>query len=172
MEFINNFINNTQVLTWIVLGLCLVVIILIILISVLFRDLGSVENKYNRFMRGSDNENIEKLIVEYLDKVDKSKDEADEAKEICKDLNSRLEYCIQKMAVIRYRAFEDVGSDLSFSIALLDGNNNGVILTGIYGRNESATYAKPIDKGISRYELSMEEKQVLYDAMGKSDFME
>jgi hypothetical protein len=54
-----------------------------------------------------------------------------------------------------------VGSDLSFSIALLDGNQNGVIITSIYGRNESTTYAKPIDKGISRYDLSEEEKKVL-----------
>lgn len=72
-----------------------------------------------------------------------------------------------KVSIVRYRAFEDVGSDLSYSIALLDNNNNGVILTGIYGRNESTTYAKPIDKGLSRYELSDEEKYVLKDAMNK-----
>ena len=69
--------------------------------------------------------------------------------------------------VIRYKAFEDVGSDLSFSVALLDGENNGVILTGIYGRDYSTTYAKPIDKGISRYDLSEEELHVLNAAMNK-----
>ena len=50
----------------------------------------------------------------------------------------------------------------------LDGNNDGVILTGIYGRNESTTYAKPIDKGISRYDLSEEENTVLKEAINKS----
>ncbi|MDU4472647.1 MAG: DUF4446 family protein [Clostridium perfringens] len=60
-----------------------------------------------------------------------------------------------------------VGSDLSFSVALLDGENNGVILTGIYGRDYSTTYAKPIDKGISRYDLSEEELHVLNAAMNK-----
>ena len=70
-----------------------------------------------------------------------------------------MKKCVQKVSIIRYKAFEDVGSDLSFSIALLDENNDGIILTGIYGRNESTTYAKPIDKGISRYDLSEEEKQ-------------
>ena len=75
--------------------------------------------------------------------------------------------CVQKVAIMRYKAFEDVGSDLSFSVAILDDNNDGIILTGIYGRNESTTYAKPIDKGISRYDLSEEEICVLNEAINK-----
>jgi hypothetical protein len=69
---------------------------------------------------------------------------------------------------LRYRAFENVGSDLSFSISLLDNNNDGFIITGIYGRNDSTTYAKPIDKGLSRYDLSEEEKEVLEKAINKN----
>ena len=87
--------------------------------------------------------------------------------ELYKSMEKRIAGCFQKMSIIRYRAFEDVGSDLSFSIALLDNNDDGFILTGIYGRNESTTYAKPIDKGLSRYELSEEEKHVLQDAINK-----
>lgn len=60
-----------------------------------------------------------------------------------------------------------MGSDLSFSIAMLNGNNDGIVLTGIYGRDESVVYAKPIDKGISRYDLSEEEEQVLLEACNK-----
>jgi len=48
---------------------------------------------------------------------------------------------------------------------MLDGNNNGIVITSIYGRNESTTYAKPIDKGISRYDLSEEEEKVLHQAV-------
>ena len=75
---------------------------------------------------------------------------------------------MQKVAIVRYKAFEDVGSDLSFSIAILDGEDNGIILTGIYGRQESTTYAKPIDRGISRYDLSEEEITVLNNAINKN----
>ena len=50
---------------------------------------------------------------------------------------------------------------------LLNEINDGVIVTGIFGRNESTTYAKPIDKGLSRYDLSSEEKEVLQKAMNK-----
>ncbi|MPM47586.1 hypothetical protein SDC9_94297 [bioreactor metagenome] len=72
---------------------------------------------------------------------------------------------MQKVSIIRYKAFEDIGSDLSYSIAMLDGKNNGILITSIYGRNESTTYAKPIDNGISRYDLSEEEEKVLHQAI-------
>ena len=74
---------------------------------------------------------------------------------------------MQKVSVVRYKAFEDVGSDLSFSLAMLDENNDGILLTGIFGRNESTTYAKPIEKGISRYDLSEEEEEALNNAINK-----
>ncbi|NFP58915.1 DUF4446 family protein, partial [Clostridium botulinum] len=86
---------------------------------------------------------------------------AEYVKEKYSTIEKRVKALIQKVAIVRYRAFDDVGSDLSYSIAFLDNDNSGVILTSIFGRNESTTYAKPIDKGISRYDLSDEEKQVL-----------
>ena len=81
------------------------------------------------------------------------------------DLSETMKECVQKVAIMRYRAFEDVGSDLSFSIAILDGNNDGIVLTGLYGRQQSTTYAKPIDNGISRYDLSEEELSVIQEAI-------
>ena len=99
--------------------------------------------------------------------VEEVKKDSEETLETNKILKAQVEKCTQKVSVIRYKAFEDVGSDLSFSVALLDGENNGVILTGIYGRDYSTTYAKPIDKGISRYDLSEEELHVLNAAMNK-----
>ena len=118
-------------------------------------------------MRGANSKNLEELIISYLDKIDDVKKQSDFMKESYDDIDKRIKGCLQKTSMIRYRAFENVGSDLSYSIALLNYENDGVILTSIYGRNESTTYAKPIDKGISRYDLSGEEEQVLKDAMSK-----
>jgi Na+-transporting methylmalonyl-CoA/oxaloacetate decarboxylase gamma subunit len=153
---------------YIIFGLVIICFIFLILIIILFRALGSVEKRYRKFMRGVNNKNIEELIVGYLDKVDEAKNIAESVKGMYENIDNRLKDCVQKTSVIRYKAFEDVGSDLSFSIALLDDKNDGVILTGIYGRNESTTYAKPIDKGISRYDLSEEEMHVLNDAINKT----
>ena len=116
-------------------------------------------------MRGVNNKNLEESVISYLDKIDEVKDQNEAIKERYEQINGELKTCVQKTSMVRYKAFDDMGSDLSFSIALIDGNGNGAILTSIYGRNESTTYAKPIDKGISRYELSQEENKVLEEAI-------
>lgn len=153
---------------YIIIGLLAFSIILFIILMSTLKSLSNLENKYRKLMRGVDNKNLEELIIGYLDKIDESREETERMRELCENLNSRLKACVQKVSIVRYRAFEDVGSDLSFSIALLDQNNDGVIITGIYGRNESTTYAKPIDRGISRYDLSQEEKHVLQDCLGRN----
>ncbi|WP_125154220.1 DUF4446 family protein [Clostridium rectalis] len=165
MQDVLNIINSFQPL--IIIGLIVIIILLFILVIAQSKAISRLESKYKKFMRGVDNKNIEELINNYLDRVDRATKETGEMRDLYKMLDSKLQSCIQKVSIMRYRAFEDVGSDLSYSIALLNDKNNGIILTGIYGRNESTTYAKPIDKGISRYDLSDEEKHVLDEAMNK-----
>ena len=75
--------------------------------------------------------------------------------------------CIQKIGIVRYSAFKDTGSDLSFALALLDENNDGVVLNGIYSREMSNIYAKPIQNGKSTYTVSEEETQAISKAIGK-----
>ena len=156
-----------QYSTYITIGLIALVIIQFIMLLIAFRSLSKVEKKFRKIMRGVNNKNLEELINSRLDNIDDIKESSEEIINANKSLKTQLEKCTQKVSVIRYKAFEDVGSDLSFSVALLDGENNGVILTGIYGRDYSTTYAKPIDKGISRYDLSEEELHVLNSAMNK-----
>lgn len=165
MENIISIINDIQ--SYIVIVLLVIVVILLILLFIAFRSINQLEQRYRKFMRGLSNKNIEELVIGYLDKIDEVKNSSDEVRNTVLQMNKVLNKCIQKTSVIRYKAFENVGSDLSFSISLLDHNDDGVIITGLYGRNESTTYAKPIDKGISRYELSDEEKHVLSEAIFK-----
>lgn len=166
MQNIIGIINGFQ--AYIIIALAVLVIILFIMLMVTLRSLNKLEGKYRKFMRGVDNKNLEGLVTGYLDKIDEVKLESEHMKELYNELNLKLKECVQKVSIVRYRAFEDVGSDLSFSIALLDESNSGVIITGIYGRNESTTYAKPIDRGISRYDLSQEEDQVLQECINKT----
>jgi len=140
-------------------------IILLILVLILFRRAGNLDKRYRRLTRGIENKNIEGLINEYMDTVLRVEKEGNLIKEMYGGIDRRLKECFRKVSLKRYRAFEDVGSDLSFSLALLNEKDNGFVLTGIYGRNESTTYMKPIESGKSSYELSMEERQVLKEAM-------
>jgi hypothetical protein len=152
---------------YIIFGLAVICIILLILIITLFSSINSLKLRYKKMMRGVNGSNLEEVISEYYKRFDNISNQFGKLNGSLSDINKRIGSCIQKTSVKRYKAFENVGSDLSFSLALLDEKNNGVILTGIYGREESTTYAKPVDSGISRYELSSEEKNVLEEAINK-----
>ncbi|MEG0613733.1 MAG: DUF4446 family protein [Clostridium sp.] len=151
------------------LGLIALVIILIIVVISSLVSISRLKSKYRKLMRGTNSRNLEELIVNSLDKIDIMKEVTDEVRSICDETSMVLTSCVQKVAIKRYKAFEDFASDLSYSIAILDGNNSGVIITSIYSRNESITYAKPIDKGISRYDLSEEENNVLHQAINTNN---
>lgn len=165
MESVINGINDF--VPYILMGMTIIIVLLFIVVVVLFKSIGKLEDRYRRLMRGANGKNIENLLNSKLDQIQDAKQNCEDAIEDIKKLENEIKGCVQKVSIMRYKAFEDVGSDLSFSIALLDGNNDGVVLTGIYARQDSTTYAKPIDKGISRYDLSEEEIQVLNDAMNE-----
>ena len=161
MDNILNIVNEYSI--FIVLGLAVITILLFLITIILMISVSKVK----KMMRGSKGRNIEELINSNLDRIEEAVENSQKSLEITNGFEEALKGCVNKVAIMRYKAFEDVGSDLSFSIALLDSHNDGIVLTGIYSRQDSTTYAKPIDKGISRYELSEEELHVLNEAMSK-----
>lgn len=167
MENIFNMINEYSV--FIVIGLAIITLLLFIMTMVLLSAVNRLERKYKKMMRGINNGNLEEVINSNLDNIEKALNNSEEALNQCKVLSEDIKGCVNKVAIMRYKAFEDVGSDLSFSIAILDSYNDGVMVTGIYSRHDSTTYAKPIDKGISRYDLSEEELHVLNEAINSKN---
>jgi hypothetical protein len=70
----------------------------------------------------------------------------------------------KKAAMIRFNPFSDLGSNQSFSAAILDGNNNGLVITSLFNRSENRVYGKPVKNGISEYQLTDEEKEAIKKA--------
>ncbi|WP_010074393.1 DUF4446 family protein [Clostridium cellulovorans] len=157
-NFLNWISENTNLIILAMIGTILVLLISII---VLFISLSKLKRRQKKVFRGYDGQNIEKTITDYMDKIDEVNNFNEELSKKYGEIQNKLEKCVQKVGIKRYRAFDNVGSDLSFSLALLDSNNDGIIITSIFGRQESTIYAKPIDMGISRYDLSDEEKETL-----------
>ena len=81
-------------------------------------------------------------------------------------LGERLTGAVQRVALIRYDAFEDVGGRLSFTCALLDERGDGVVVTSINGRQDTRVYAKPVSRGTSDHNLSEEEVEAIREALG------
>ena len=167
MDSIINMINEYSI--FIIIGLAIITLLLFIITIVLLASVKKFEKKYRKMMRGVNNKNLEQMLSDNLDNIEKALNKSQEAVDECKNISQELKGCVNKVAIMRYKAFEDVGSDLSFSIAILDSYNDGVIITGIYSRHDSTTYAKPIDKGISRYDLSEEELHVLNEAINSKN---
>lgn len=125
-----------------------------------------LKSRYNHLMKDVDKGSLEDLIKAYQRKIDTTYVDTKLAVEELKLLSNQINHCIQKVGVVRYKAFDDVGSDLSYSVAMLDNKNDGVVITSIFGRNMSTSYAKPISKGTSKYALSDEETYAMNKALG------
>ena len=112
-----------------------------------------------------DGKNIKEDLDKYMNRVAVSEEEIRKLSVYCQKLNDRTEKCIQKVGIVRYNAYKDTGSDLSFAVCLLDEKNNGVVFNGIYSRDMSNIYAKPIENGTSKYKITPEEQEAINRAM-------
>lgn len=131
-----------------------------------------INKRYIKFMKKIGNgTNLDEMLRVYLDDVRAIKKDNSEIKAYYTKLDSDIASCIQKIGLVRYNAFKDVGSDLSFAIALLDREDNGVVLNGLYGSDSSNIYAKPIKNGVSSYQLSEEEKYAIEIAEQNKNFI-
>ncbi|MFC1663953.1 DUF4446 family protein [Patescibacteria group bacterium] len=86
---------------------------------------------------------------------------------LSKDLESlkkESNWFLKKVGTVRFNPFSEVGGDQSFSIALLDGNNSGIVITSLFNREGNRVYGKPIKNGKSEYPLSKEEKEAIEKA--------
>lgn len=134
-------------------------------ISILYSNI-KLKNKYNKFMKKIGNgKNIEEDLENYMYRVERVERQNAEIISYCKNLDDEVAKCIQKVGIVRYSAFKDTGSDLSFAVAMLDENNDGVVFNGIYSREMSNIYAKPVKNGVSEYTLSEEEKEAIRRAI-------
>ena len=139
--------------------LFMLLILLFVMLFLTRSELNSFRTKYDsliEYLGGGSSKDILQECVNIIHNLEF--DNRIRAKEIS-ELYDILSSCVQKVAILRYNAFSDVGSDLSFSIALLDNDDNGVVITNLYGRESSTTYAKPVDKGHSTYILTGEEEE-------------
>lgn len=147
----------------------MVIFLFIAFISLLICNI-SMSNKYKKFMKKLGNgKNLEEDLENFMYKVDRVEKQNAEITNYCRNLEDDLSKCIQKIGIVRYSAFKDTGSDLSFAVALLDEKNNGVVFNGIYSREMSNIYAKPIEKGNSKYTLSKEELESIQNAINSNN---
>jgi len=165
MEQVLSFIqqNSSLILLW----MTGIIVLFFLFIIVILVRLSKLNKKYKLLTNRKGDKSLEELVTEHNIMFNSYIEDVESLETRYKEMDLRLKNCIQKVGIIRYNAFYDTGSDQSFSIAFLDHNNNGVVMSGIFGRNESTTYAKPIANLESKYTLSQEEAEALKKAAGE-----
>lgn len=154
----------------IILSLMAGFILLLLLYIIAEIRISKIRTKYNQIVRGIEGVNVEELLIRTGKEINIMNINMNNFEKDIKEIETKLAFAIQKVGFIRYDAFAEMGNQLSFSIALLDSFKNGFVLTSIYGRDYTTSYAKPLKFGKSVYPLSVEEMQAIDRAiMGEYD---
>ena len=162
-----NVIRTIGTENFMIILLGLNIILLIAFVMVLIKVF-TINKKYKDFIQKLGNgKNIEEDLENYMYRVERVEKQNAEITDFIQKLDNDFEKSIQKVGIVRYNAYKDTGSDLSFTLAMLDENNNGVVLNGIYSRETSNIYAKPVENGKSSYILSEEEQEAIRRAIEK-----
>ena len=167
MEQIGLLLNNYML--YIVMGLAALVFILIIIMIVNSVKMNKMKKRLDNFM-SKDDVNLEELLVKYTKKLNNLLEHDKEMQTSIEHMEKSVKNCIQKIGVVRYQAIQNMGADLSYTVALMDESNNGVVFNGIYGRDGCYTYAKPLEDGKSKYNLSEEEEQAIKKAIENAEY--
>lgn len=154
---------------YIIIGLAAVMLILLILIIVNIVQMRKLKKSYRAFMTGKNGKDLEETLIKRLNEVDSLIESNDENMKNIETLFKDMKFTYQKMGLIKYDAFHEMGGKLSFSLAMLDVRDNGFIINAMHTREGCYTYIKEIVDGNSIIVLSEEEQEALNRAMGKTE---
>ena len=154
----------------------IIIIMFIIIIALIVNAVridvkyGRLSTSYNSFMKGKDGKTLERVILQKFKEVDALVNLSKKSRQDINEIYRKIEDVYQKVGVIKYDAFNEMGGKLSFALTLLDGNNTGWIINSMHSREGCYTYIKEIVKGQSYIELSEEEAGSLERAVYQEEY--
>lgn len=160
-------LNQEKILLIAVLVLALLTVALLTTTIILLVKVCNLAKKYREFMKGADGHTMESAITSRFKEIDGLREESKYTSEKLNIACDTLIMAYQKIGIVKYDAFKEMGGKLSFSLCLLDDENNGFILTSMHTREGCYTYLKEIIKGESFVVLAAEERRALEEAKNK-----
>lgn len=144
--------------------------LLLLLVLYLLSAVSSLKSRYNTMMVGeASGTSIEKMLLDHIAETRQVAEENAKLREENARIDVLLKTALTRVGVVRFSAFQDMGSDLSYAVAMLDAKNNGVVFSSIFAREDSRTYVKPIEGGQSKYTMTKEEEQAVKDAIASAE---
>ena len=148
------------------IAIFVLLIAIIVLLIVQMVKYSKLKKKYEKFMKGKDAKSLEQDIIALFEDNKFIKNENEKNRKDIREILRRMEYCYQKIGLVKYDAFQQMGGKLSFCLCLLDNKNSGFILNSVHSSDGCYSYTKEIKKGESELSLGEEEKKALDMAMG------
>ena len=147
----------------IVAGVALLCLLMLLALAMRLRKL----RREYAVLRGEegDEKDIFAAVGRSMRRLDQTDQRIDELAQALEAHGALGRFAVQKFGMVRYNAFEEMGGNLSFSLALLDDHGDGVVLTSISGRTEARMYAKPVKGLTSSHNLSEEEREAISNAV-------
>lgn len=142
----------------------IVVVLIIIWLAILTYFLLSYLKEKRRVVKEIKDKGLQDSIEKILLSQAQIEDKIKELQKNDNSIGNLAAKSITKIGAIRYNPFSDTGGDQSFSVALLNLDNNGIVITSLYNREENRVYAKSINQGQSKYHLTEEEKEAINKA--------
>lgn len=155
-------------ITYIFIGMLVLILILIILVIVQMVNMNKLNKKYKKFMLGKDAKNLESDIIGLFEDNKFIKISLEKNSKDIHTLYKRLEDTFQKVGIVKYDAFSQMSGQLSFCLAMLDENDNGFLLNSVRSTDGCYSYTKEIKNGSCDISLGDEEKKALDIAMDNS----
>ncbi|BCJ87485.1 DUF4446 family protein [Effusibacillus dendaii] len=162
LDYRQLILDNLETIVLVLVGLLVLALFFFIINTV---RLNQLHKRYRQLMRGVDKSNLEELIFKQMEKLKELQTKVETVQGEHSQVQKDIEKSLGPVGIVRYNAFNDVGSDLSFSIALLNREKNGFVLTSLFGREDSRIFAKPIENGDSSYKMTDEEKEAVQRAV-------
>ena len=156
---------------YLMLGLLALIFVLIVIYIIILCKLKKVTRLLDKFMRGKDMESMEDTVLKCFDRLDALEESDEIKKKQMEEIFENLQSVYQKSGLVKYDAFREMSGKLSYALALLDKNNNGILINSMYSREGCYSYVKDIIKGESYINLSEEEKEALQKAVDSDNFM-
>jgi hypothetical protein len=153
----------------VVIILMIIILILIIALIITNHKINVMNDKYRALMSGKKGADLEKIIRIRFKEMDKIKANAKRVTKEHKELKKNVSHSLSRYGLVKYDAFNDVSGKLSFAVALLDENGNGLVINSMHSRKSCYTYAKEIIDGKSFVPLSEEEEQAITQAQTIDD---
>jgi hypothetical protein len=144
--------------------LALLVIVLFIRVSIVSRRMKKLRKQYVEVMGNTGITNLEDVIIDLKQSITAQELQSEKLQKQLEQVKDLQQQEKGRVGVLRYNAFSDKGSDLSFSIAVVNASQDGVVISGLHSRDNTYVYAKPINKGESNYTLTPEERKAIAEA--------